>query len=425
MNFDFSDDQKLLKEQVRKFLTDKCPTKVVRRVLDGNETHADEVWKGLVDLGVPGVGIPEEYGGLGLSPLELCVVAEEIGRVAAPVPFDTSVVLATEALKLAGSDAQKKKWLPELAAGKAIGTLAVAEGPQPPKPRTIAHDLRRRPPQRQEGAGGRRRGCDLRDRAGQHRRPGRPRRVAGAGRSRAGRGDQEACRDHRSGAQACRAHLQGRDRRAAGRATARAGACWSACTTRRRCYFAFAQVGGAEAAMWMARDYALQRQAFGRAIGSYQAIKHKLADCYVKIELARSNAYYGAMMLTDGGADLPLAAAAARIAATEAYDFASKENIQTHGGIGFTWEADTQFHYRRARLHGAVDRRADGLEGQAGEPSRTEERGLGQEGNHGLQRHAGRSRLPQGGARLARRQRHAQERRQAELRARATTIPSC
>jgi alkylation response protein AidB-like acyl-CoA dehydrogenase len=115
-------------------------------------------------------------------------------------------------------------------------------------------------------------------------------------------------------------------------------------------YFAFAQVGGAEAAMWMARDYALQRQAFGRAIGSYQAIKHKLADCYVKLELARSNAYYGAMMLTDGGSDLPLAAAAARIAATDAYDFASKENIQTHGGIGFTWEADTQFHYRRARV---------------------------------------------------------------------------
>jgi len=115
-------------------------------------------------------------------------------------------------------------------------------------------------------------------------------------------------------------------------------------------YFAFAQVGGAEAAMWMARDYALQRNAFGRAIGSYQAIKHKLADCYVKLELARSNAYYGAMMLTEDGADLPLAAAAARIAATDAYDFAAKENIQTHGGIGFTWEADTQFHYRRSRL---------------------------------------------------------------------------
>ena len=102
MNFDFSDDQKLLKEQVRKFLADKCPTKVVRRVLDGNETHAEDVWKGLVDLGVPALGIPEEYGGMGLSPLEVCVVAEEIGRAAAPVPFDTSVNVSSACLR-AGS----------------------------------------------------------------------------------------------------------------------------------------------------------------------------------------------------------------------------------------------------------------------------------------------------------------------------------
>src|SRR5258705_1960850 len=129
MNFDFSDDQKLLKEQVRKFLTDKCPTKVVRRVLDGNETHAEEVWKGLVDLGVPGVGIPEEHGGPGLSPLELCVVAEEIGRAAAPVPFYTSVVLATEALKLSGADALKKKWLPMLAGRAANCQPCIAPSP--------------------------------------------------------------------------------------------------------------------------------------------------------------------------------------------------------------------------------------------------------------------------------------------------------
>src|SRR5260370_40419412 len=103
MNFDFSDDQKLLKEQVRKFLADKCPTKVVRRVLDGNETHAEEVWKGLVDLGVPGVGIPEEFGGLGLSPPELCVVAGEIGRAPAPGPVATSGVVGARARELAGS----------------------------------------------------------------------------------------------------------------------------------------------------------------------------------------------------------------------------------------------------------------------------------------------------------------------------------
>src|SRR5882762_4778693 len=104
MNFDFSDDQKLLKEQVRKFLADKCPTKVVRRVLDGNETHAEEVWKGLVDLGVPGVGIPEAFGGLGLSPLELCVVAEEIGRAAAVRHIGLAGDRGAEAYRLGGAE---------------------------------------------------------------------------------------------------------------------------------------------------------------------------------------------------------------------------------------------------------------------------------------------------------------------------------
>ena len=341
MNFDFSDDQKLLKEQVRKFLTDKCPMRTVRRVLDGNETHAEEVWKGLVELGVPGVGIPEEYGGLGLTPLELCVVAEEIGRSAAPVPFDSSVVLATEALKLAGSEAQKKKWLPLLATGQAIGTLAVAEGPQAPKPRTISTTYgngylngRKVPVADGEAATFAvvmaKNSLVLVD-------------LAQATVTRRRVETIDPARKHAeltfNGASAELLGGEGEGWRLLERLHDAAAV-----------YFAFAQVGGAEAAMWMARDYALQRFAFGRLIGSYQAIKHKLADCYVKLELARSNAYYGAMMLTEDGADLPLAAAAARIAATEAYDFAARENIQTHGGIGFTWEADTQFHYRRSRV---------------------------------------------------------------------------
>jgi alkylation response protein AidB-like acyl-CoA dehydrogenase len=353
MNFDFSDDQKLLKEQVRKFLTDKCPTKVVRRVLDGNETHAEEIWKGLVDLGVPGIGIPEEFGGLGLTPLELCVVAEEIGRAAAPVPFDTSVVLATEALKLAGSEAQKKKWLPLLAGGEAIGTLAIAEGPQPPRPRNI----------RTTFGGGRLNGKKVPVADGE---AGTFAIVlANTGGQNTNMGDravslvlvdlkQSPVTARRvETIDPARKHAELTFNAASAELLGAEGEGWRLLERlydAAAVYFAFAQVGGAEAAMWMARDYALQRQAFGRAIGSYQAIKHKLADCYVKLELARSNAYYGAMMLTDGGADLPLAAAAARIAATEAYDFAAKENIQTHGGIGFTWEADTQFHYRRARV---------------------------------------------------------------------------
>ena len=288
---------------------------------------------------------PEAYGGLGLSPLELCVVAEEIGRAAAPVPFDTSVVLATEALKLAGSEAQKKKWLPLLADGKAIGTLAVAEGPQPPRPRNI----------RTTFGGGCLNGKKVPVADGEAATfaivlANRQRRAVRCWSI----STQTAVTKKRvETIDPARKHAELTFNGASAELLGAEGEGWSLLERlydAAAVYFAFAQVGGAEAAMWMARDYALQRQAFGRAIGSYQAIKHKLADCYVKLELARSNAYYGAMMLTDGGADLPLAAAAARIAATEAYDFASKENIQTHGGIGFTWEADTQFHYRRARV---------------------------------------------------------------------------
>jgi len=99
----------------------------------------------------------------------------------------------------------------------------------------------------------------------------------------------------------------------------------------------------------MAKDYALQRYAFGRVIASFQAIKHKLADMYVLNELARSNAYYGAWALSTNARELPLAASAARIAETQAFDFASKENIQTHGGMGFTWEADCHLFYKRSK----------------------------------------------------------------------------
>jgi alkylation response protein AidB-like acyl-CoA dehydrogenase len=111
----------------------------------------------------------------------------------------------------------------------------------------------------------------------------------------------------------------------------------------------FEQIGGSDRCLDMAKEYALGRYAFGRQIGSYQAIKHKLADMYIKNELARSNAYYGAWALNVGSSELPLAAAAARVAASEAYWYASKENIQTHGGMGFTWQVDCQLYYRRSR----------------------------------------------------------------------------
>src|SRR6187431_3601254 len=137
MNFDFSDEQKQMRDAARKFLAEKCPPKAVREVLDGKVPYDKALWKGLAEMGFLGVAIPEDFGGAGAGHLELCVIAEEMGRALAPVPFSSTVYLAAEALLLAGSDAQKKKWLPLIASGEAIGTLALFEGTGNPSPQAI------------------------------------------------------------------------------------------------------------------------------------------------------------------------------------------------------------------------------------------------------------------------------------------------
>src|SRR6202049_2377701 len=137
MNFDFSDEQKQLRDEARKFLAEKCPPKAVRVVLDGKEPYDRALWKGLAKMGFLGGAIPEEFGGAGAGQLELCVGAEEMGRALAPVPFSSTVYLAAEAILLAGSDAQKRKWLPLIASGEAIGTLALFEVKGNPSPEAI------------------------------------------------------------------------------------------------------------------------------------------------------------------------------------------------------------------------------------------------------------------------------------------------
>src|SRR5205823_14139550 len=137
MNFDFSDEQKQMRDEARKFLAEKCPPKAVREVLDGKAPYDKALWKGLSEMGFLGVAIPEDFGGAGAGHLELCVIAEEMGRANAPVPFSSTVYLAAEALLIAGSDAQKKKWLPAIASGEAIGTLALFEGKGNPSPQAV------------------------------------------------------------------------------------------------------------------------------------------------------------------------------------------------------------------------------------------------------------------------------------------------
>jgi alkylation response protein AidB-like acyl-CoA dehydrogenase len=338
MNFDFSDEQKQLRDEARKFLAEKCSPKVVRAVVDGKQAYDRELWKGLAEMGFLGVAIPEQFGGAGAGHLELCVVAEEMGRALAPVPFSSTVYLAAEAILLAGSDAQKQKWLPLIASGDAIGTLALFEGKGNPSPQAI----------KLSASGGSLNGVKkpvpdgvIADFA-----------VVAARTGSSGRDtdislflvDMKA-----DGVEAKpltnvdpsrgQAEVTFKNCKAEPLGAANEG--WSILSQvldRAAVLMAFEQVGGADRALEMGRDYALDRIAFGRPIGSFQAVKHMLADMYVSATLARSNCYYGAWALSTNASELPEAAAAARISATQAFQHCSKNNIQVHGGMGFTWE---------------------------------------------------------------------------------------
>ena len=346
MNFDFSDDQKFLRDEARKFLEAQCTMAHVREVLDDDsKSHNEGVWQKIVEMGWLGAAIPEEYGGLGLGMLELCVIAEELGRTLAPVPFGSSAYFFAEALKLAGSEEQKLALLPKVADGSVVGCLAVSEGPGEITPATIATRLKdssitgKKIPVTdgdiathgivlvKDGSSASLVIVDL-DQSGVSRKPIKT---------------LEPTRSHAA------ISFDGASAQLLGEA-GNGMPLLDQINDRAAVLIAFEQLGGASRCLEMATEYAKERQAFGRAIGGYQAIKHKLADMYVKNEVARSNAYYGAWALSSNAAELPEAAAAARVAASEAFWYASKENIQTHGGMGFTWEVDCHLFYRRAKL---------------------------------------------------------------------------
>lgn len=346
MNFDFSDDQKALKDQARRFLADKSSSKAVRAVLNDAAVSFDkDLWKGVAELGWLGAAIPEEQGGLGLGRLELCVLAEEIGRAVAPIPFSSTVYFFAEALMLAGSDAQQGAHLPKVAAGEEIGCFALSEGPGAPNAASIETKF--------DGAAlngvkipvtdG-----DCADWAVVVAKEG-----AGVSLVLVDLNQPGVARETLKTLDPTRGHAKLTFKNAKAERLGAAGQGWElaeAVLDRAAVLIAFEQVGGSQACMEMAIDYAKNRYAFSRQIGSFQAIKHKLADMYVNIEVARSNAYYGAWALSTEAAELPFAAAAARAAASDAYYYCAKENTQTHGGMGFTWEVDCHLFFRRAKL---------------------------------------------------------------------------
>jgi alkylation response protein AidB-like acyl-CoA dehydrogenase len=346
VNFDFSDDQKFLKDQARKYLSERCTPAHVRKVLDDETiSHDAALWAGIAEMGWLGAAIPEEHGGLGLGRLELCVLAEEMGRAIAPVPFSSTLYLFAEAVQAFGDPAQQAATLPLIVAGEVIGCLATAEGPGEPTGDRLTTRLENgavtgtKIPVAdgdvathaivlcRDGAGATLALVDL----------------SGPGVTRTRLKTLDPTRSHATiRFDAAPAQVLG----VAGEGEAQLARVHD----RAAVLFAFEQIGGAQACLDMATTYAKERHAFSRPIGGFQAIKHKLADMYVALEVARSNAYYGAWALSSDAPELPLAAAASRVAACEAYHLAAKENIQTHGGMGFTWDVDCHLHYRRAKL---------------------------------------------------------------------------
>jgi len=348
MNLDFSEDQHLLGDQLRRFLGDHCPAEAVRAIADGSKPYDRALYAGLADLGALGAAIPDRYGGAGLGQLELCIVAQELGRALAPAPVSSSIYLAANFLLLAGDEEQKMRLLPSLANGQTIGTLALVE----------------------------RAGAVY---AGAIETVARGERISGTkltvpdghaadfavvvARDAAHPGpdscslylvDLEATGVVREPVQTIdptRSYSRLTLEHAPAEALGARGQAWTYIEQvydRAAVLLAFEQVGGAERTLEMARDYALERIAFGRPIGSFQALKHMMADMYVAATLARSNAYYGAWALSTGDDELPVAAATARLSASQAFLECAKNNIQVHGGMGFTWESPCHLYYRRA-----------------------------------------------------------------------------
>ncbi len=339
MNFDFSEDDKLVQDQISRYLQNNCGLGVFRQVLDGDLDAAESVWQGLADMGVQGTAVPEAYGGVDMGYLTLCLAAQEMGRHLAPVSFSSSIYLAAEAIGQFGSEAQKEAWLTKLAAGQVTGTLAVSESIEDITPESVTTTL----------SGNKLNGTKL---------------IVPHGMT-ADIAIVLAKSD--DGLKLALVSLEGVNRTPIDAVDPTMGSAtlafndtpaevlaedgWQALQTvynRAAVLYAFEQIGGAEKALDMAVAYAKERFAFGRPIGSFQALKHMMADMYVALKLAESNCYYAAWALQNDSEDLPLAAATARVSATQAFQLCSRDNIQVHGGMGFTWEFDCHLYYRRS-----------------------------------------------------------------------------
>jgi alkylation response protein AidB-like acyl-CoA dehydrogenase len=349
MNFAFSEEQEELRRTVRAFLDQKSPETEVRRLMETEEGYDPAIWKQMGEqLGLQGLIIPEDFGGSGYTYVELGVVLEEMGRALLCAPYFSTVVLAANTLIHSGDDAAKGDYLPGIASGETIATLAFTE----PSGKWDEAGITLEATQKGDGwtlsgtksfvidgatanlilvAARTGKGVSLFAVDGD---------ASGLTRTSLSTMDQTRKQ----------AKLEFADTPA--RLIGTEGGGWDTLSTvldLAAVGLAAEEVGGAQKVLDMAVEYAKVRIQFGRPIGSFQAIKHKCADMLLEVESARSAAYYGMWCAAEMNDELPSVASLAKAYCSEAYFHAAAENIQIHGGIGFTWEHPAHLYFKRAK----------------------------------------------------------------------------
>ncbi len=349
MNFAFSEEQEELRRAVRRFLEDKSPMTEVRRLMETEEGYDPAVWEQMANqLGLQAITIPEEYGGAGFGYVELIVVLEEMGASLLGAPYFSTVGLAANCLLSSGDESAKKDYLPGIAAGETIATLALTEDSG--RWDLDGVTLQATP----AGEGWSLDGHKMFVIDGHTAQLILVAARTGAGVSLFAVDGGATGLTRTSLATMDQTRKQARLEFAStpARLIGEDGAA-DAVLTRTLDLAAVAlaaeQVGGAQRCLDMSVDYAKTRIQFGRPIGSFQAIKHKCADMLLEVESAKSAAYYAGWAAAEDSEELPVVASLAKSYCSEAYFHAAAENIQIHGGIGFTWEHDAHLYFKRAK----------------------------------------------------------------------------
>jgi alkylation response protein AidB-like acyl-CoA dehydrogenase len=349
MNFAFSEEQEELRNIVRQFLEAKSPESAVREQMETERGYDPDVWSQMAEqLGLQSLIVPEEFGGQGFGYVELIVVLEEMGRALLCAPFFSTVVLATNTLLQAGDDDAKAAHLPGIASGETIATLAITE------PNGKWDESGIEATATNDGGTWKINGtksfvidghtADLIIVAAKTGAGTSLFTVAGdaAGLTRTALATMDQTRKQaKLDFDGVEATLLGTD-----------GAGWDTLSTvldLAAVGLAAEEVGGAQYVLEMAVQYAKDRVQFGRPIGSFQAIKHKCADMLLEVESAKSAAYYAGWCASELNDELPAVASLAKAYCSDAYFHAAAENIQIHGGIGFTWEHPAHLYFKRAK----------------------------------------------------------------------------